>query len=53
MEAARGLKHLSEAKKGTKELIYWKKYLIKFLNNLKNPLADPIRFELWPQIKKI
>ena len=29
MEAVRGQKHLSEAKKGTKELIYWKKCLIK------------------------
>ena len=29
MEAARGQKHPSEAKKGMKELIYWKKYLIK------------------------
>ena len=29
MEAARGQKHPSETKNGTKELIYWKKYLIK------------------------
>ena len=24
-----------------------------FFDNLKNPLAGPIRFELWPQIKKM
>ncbi len=29
MKAGRGQKHLSEAKKGMKELIYWKKYLMK------------------------
>ena len=29
MEAARGQKHPSEAKNGMKELIYWKKFLIK------------------------
>ena len=49
MEAVRGQKHPLEAKNGMRELIYWK----KFLNNLQNPLAAPIRFELWPQIKKI
>ena len=53
MEAVRGQKHRWEAKKGMKELIYQKKYLTEFLNNLKNPLEDPIRFELWPHIKKI
>ena len=29
MEAVRGQKHSSEAKNGMKELIYWKKYLMK------------------------
>ena len=42
MEAVRDQKHHSKAKSGTKELIYWKKYLTKFLNNLKNTLAGPI-----------
>ena len=49
METARGQKHPSEAKNGMKESIYGKKW--KLLNNLKNPLAGPIRFELQPQIK--
>ena len=48
MEAVRGPKHPSEAKNGMEELIYK-----KFLNNLKNPLAGPIRFELRPQVRKI
>ena len=42
MEAVKDQKHPSEAKNGMKELIYWK----KFLNNLKNSLAGPIRCEL-------
>ena len=29
MEATRGQKHPSEAKNGMKELIYWKKFLMK------------------------
>ena len=53
MEAVRGQKHPSEAKKGMKELIYEKSILQKPPNNLKKPLAGPIRFELRPQIKKI
>ena len=52
MEAVRGQKHPSEAKKSMKELIYQKKYLM-FLSNIKNPLAGPIRFELRPQVRKI
>jgi hypothetical protein len=43
MEAARGQNHQSEAENGMKEL----------LNNHKNPLTGPIRFELWPQLRKI
>ena len=39
MEAGWGQKHPSEAKNGMKELIYWKKYLIKVSNNLKNPFS--------------
>ena len=52
IKAVRGQKHPLEAKNGMRELIYWKKFLINN-NNLKNPLLGPIRFELWPQIKKI
>ena len=37
MEAVRGQKHLSEAKKGTKELIYWKKCLIKVAQQPQKP----------------
>ena len=53
MKAVRGQKHPSEAKKGMKELIYWKKIFKKMLHNLKNPLAGPIRFEKQPQDKKL
>ena len=45
MEAVRGQKHLSEAKKGMEELIYW-----KFLRNLKKPLVGAIRvksYDFW------
>ena len=45
MEADGSGQQPSAAKNSMKELIYWK----KFLNNLKNPLASPIRFELQPQ----
>ena len=48
MEAARGQKHLCKAKKSMKELNYWKDFYIEVLSNLKNPLVDPNRFELWP-----
>ena len=34
MEAARGQKHPSEAKNGMKELIYWKKFLMKVAQQL-------------------
>ena len=44
MEAARGQKHPSDAENGMKESIYWKKFLMK----LKNPITDPIRFEVQP-----
>ena len=27
-----------------------KSFKTKLLNNLKNPLTDPIRFKLWPQL---
>ena len=37
METVRGQKHLSEAKKGTKELIYWKKCLIKVAQQPQKP----------------
>ena len=52
MKATRGKKHPSEAKNDMKELIYWKNEW-KLLSSLKNPLADPIRFELRPQARKI
>ena len=48
MEAVRG-----QAKNSIKELIYWKKYLIKVSQQPQNPLVGPFRFELRPQIKKI
>jgi hypothetical protein len=47
MEAVRGQKHPSEAEKGMKKV-----FDKSFLNNLKNPLSDPIRFELQPQSTK-
>ena len=39
MEAVRGQKHPSEAKKGMKELIYQKKYLIKVSQQPKESLS--------------
>ena len=39
MEAARGKKHPSEAKNGIKELIYWKKDLIKVSQQPHKPLG--------------
>ena len=39
MEAVRGQKHPSEAKKGMKELIYQKKYLIKVSQQPQKPLS--------------
>ena len=39
MEAVRGQKHLFEAKKGTKELIYLKKCLIKVTQQPQKPLS--------------
>ena len=56
MEAVRGQKHPSETKKDMKELIYQKKYSKKkkkVSQQPKNHLADQIRFELQPQIKKM
>ena len=53
MEAAIGQKHPCKAKKSTKELNYWKTFLIKLLSNLTNPLAGPIRFELRNQVRNI
>ena len=38
MKAVRGQKHPSEAKNGMKELIYWKKYLIKVSQQPQKPL---------------
>ena len=38
IKAVRGQKHSSEAKKGTKELSYWKKCLIKFAQQPQKPL---------------
>ena len=38
MEAAKGPKHHSEAKNGIKELIHWKKYLIKVSQQPQKPL---------------
>ena len=40
MEAVRGQKHLSEAKKDTKELIYWKKCLIKVAQQPQKTRSD-------------
>ena len=42
-----------EAKNGMKELIYWKKYLIKVFQQPQKPLVGPIRFELRPQGRKL
>jgi hypothetical protein len=39
MEAVRGQQHPSEAKKGMKELIYQKKYLIKVSQQPQKPLS--------------
>ena len=39
MEAVRGQKHPSEAKKGMKELIYQKKYLMKVSQQPLKPLG--------------
>jgi hypothetical protein len=39
MEAVRGQKHPSEITNGKKELIYWKKYLIKVSQQLQKPLS--------------
>jgi hypothetical protein len=52
-KAVRGQKHPSEAKNGMKESIYWKKFLMKVAQQPQNPLTDQIRFELWPQVRKI
>ena len=38
MEAVRGQKHPSEAKNGMKELMYWKKCLIKVFQQPQKPL---------------
>ena len=38
MEAVRGQKHSSKAKKGMKELIYWKKYLLRVSLQPQKPL---------------
>ena len=38
MEAVGGKKHPSEAKNGTKKLIYWKKYLTKVSQQPQKPL---------------
>ena len=53
IEAARGQKHPSDAENGIKESIYLKKFLMKLLSNLKNPITDLIRFELQPQGRKL
>ena len=39
MEAIRGQKHPSEVKNVMKELIYWKKYLIKVSQQPQKPLS--------------
>ena len=39
MKAVRGQKYPLEAKKGMKELIYWKKYLIKVSQQPQKPLS--------------
>jgi hypothetical protein len=39
MEATRGQKHPSEAKNGMKELIYWKKFLMKVAQQPQKPLS--------------
>ena len=36
-----------------KETIYWKNFLIKVAQQTQKPLTSPIRFKLWPQIRKV
>ena len=40
MEAVRGQKHPSDAKNDMKELIYWKKYLIKVSQQPQKPSSE-------------
>ena len=53
LEASRDQKHPSEAKNDMKELIYWKKLLMKVAQQPQKPLTGSIRFELRPQVRKI
>ena len=52
MEDVKGQTQPSEAKKRHERVDLSSKVSWKFLNNLKNPLAGPIWFELQPQKKK-
>jgi hypothetical protein len=49
MEAVRG----PNTQKSNKEKIDWKKFLLNIAQQPQNPLADPIRFELQAQVRKI
>ena len=45
MEAARGQKHPSDVKNGTKESIYWKKFLMKVAQQPQKPPDGSI--QIW------
>ena len=49
----RGQKHPSEAKNGMKELIYWKKYVIKFSQQPQKPLPGSIQIWFTTSGKKV
>ena len=53
LEAKNGQNPSSEGLKSLKEWIFLNTCLIKVAHQTQNPLADPIRFELGPQVKKI
>ena len=53
MEAVGGQKHPSEAKNGMKELIYWKKYLIKVSQQPHKPLGGSNQILAMTSDKKI
>ena len=52
MEAARGQKHLSEAKNGMNESIYWKKFLIKVAQQPQKPLDGSNQIWAMTSVKK-
>ena len=53
MEAVRGQKHPSEAKKGMKELIYQKKFFMKVSQQPQTPLESQKRHEGVDLLKKV